>query len=70
MAENEFDLDDLDLNELKRLQKDVTKAIDNFQERKKREEEASGPRRGFGSESRSGAGAVWQHVVFQAGLPH
>jgi DNA-binding protein H-NS len=44
MAENEFDLDDLDLNELKRLQKDVTKAIDDFQERKKREARAAAER--------------------------
>lgn len=44
MAENEFDLDDLDLDELRRLQKDVTKAINEYQERKKREARAAAER--------------------------
>lgn len=37
MADNEFDLEDLDLAELKSLQKAVAKAIGEFQDRKKRE---------------------------------
>jgi DNA-binding protein H-NS len=62
MAENEFDLDELDLDELKRLQKDVTKAINDYQERKKREARAAAERAaaelGFTLEELAAAGAV------------
>ena len=44
MADNEFDLDELDLDELKALEKEVKKAIENFQERKRREAIAAAER--------------------------
>lgn len=42
--DNEFDLEDLDFDELKRLQKAVNKAVDEYQVRKRREALAAAER--------------------------